>query len=134
LPCRYLSSLPTSTTVTQACLGISISNGSAFDFPGYELLRDWNENQVTWNAATSSANWASPGASAHSDHAGAQVTIPHGTTGWIWLAVPTSLAQKWISTPANNRGLLFMNSAATDGVLIASQQAASSRPTLRIVH
>ncbi|MEV4970872.1 DNRLRE domain-containing protein [Streptomyces scopuliridis] len=102
------------------------------------LTRDFTETQATWNNATTTTPWTTPGA----DHSAAVSDfVPAFNTdlGRHWWDA-TSLTQGWVKTPTSNKGALiklkdetagpkersiFLSSAAPDPQL---------RPLLRVIY
>jgi RHS repeat-associated protein len=103
------------------------------------LTRDFAETQATWNNATSTTAWTSPGGD-HSSVVSDYVPAFHTDLGRHWWDA-TSLTQSWVKTPTSNKGTLlkladestagpqersiFLSSAAPDPQL---------RPLLRVIY
>ncbi|MFI0977155.1 DNRLRE domain-containing protein [Streptomyces sp. NPDC021093] len=103
------------------------------------LSRDFNEGGATWNKADATTPWAKPGGDigpAVSDSVGG-ITSEVGRHTWD----ATSLTQKWIEKPAENKGALIKlnNEAATapqERTMFLSGEAAEERlrPQLRVIY
>ncbi len=125
-----LSALPTTTVVTRACVELYIDDPSGSAFNAYELVRGWNETTATWNNANIVTPWEIAGAQGPTDSGAAVVgTIPPTVGGGYAIRVPldTALIQKWVSNASTNRGFVFRNASAGDGVSFEAKES----PTLQ---
>jgi len=102
-----LSSIPTSTTISSATLYLYAYDeaglrGSTGYYGVYRLTQAWADTQVTWNNATSSITWTTPGGDIE---ASPDATSPKQAVAGVWYPFDvTSRVQNWIATPANNMG------------------------------
>jgi len=103
-----LSSVPPGTPVASATLMLYTWNkqgGGTPPYGLYELTRDWNENEVTWNNATSGITWTTAGG----DY---DPTVVDTFTPTVAIDVwhdwdVTTLVQQWLATPSSNLGVLI---------------------------
>ncbi|MEU8887834.1 DNRLRE domain-containing protein [Streptomyces sp. NPDC048442] len=103
------------------------------------LSRDFAEASATWNKADAATAWTKPGGDfgpAVSDSVGG-ITSEVGRHTWD----ATSLTQKWIEKPSDNKGALIKlnNEAATaaqERTMFLSAEAAEERlrPQLRVIY
>jgi hypothetical protein len=133
-----LSVVPNGTIVTAASISLNITNGSSNSYSFYQMLRDWDENQASWNQAQSAVNWGSPGANDASDRSSTILAnIPSASTGAITInlnAEGVSVINAWLDNPSSNFGLILGNTNSTDGLDFSSSEEANSslRPRLSL--
>jgi hypothetical protein len=130
-----LSSLPSTSTVLAACLWVQVTDPSVRTIEPPRLTRAWSETQATWLSASSGVAWEKAGAKGATDRDGATITYIKSTEpGTSLYAISASVVQGWITTPASNFGISIANSAAFDGLSIASSEAANTndRPALLV--
>jgi hypothetical protein len=130
-----VSQIPTGSAVQAASLTLTIVNPTGNTYNVFALKRSWVELQATWNNATSSVAWATPGALGATDRDAiviGSVTGPNGT-----LTIPLNSAgigavQSWVN--GANYGIVISDSAGTDGTDLASSENATlaSRPKLTV--
>lgn len=97
----------------------------------YDLRRDWNESQATWNQASSGHSWAEAGAG----NCTYDRICPQETD--LWLGAPgrwysfdvTDLAKRWRSSPSSNHGVLIQGWQADNKPLHASIASGASWDT-----
>jgi hypothetical protein len=133
-----LSGLPADAVVTSASIKLQIVNASANTYSLYELLRGWNEGEVTWNRATASNNWATSGALGATDR-GSVIGSVTGATGSKTITLNSagiSMIQNWINNPTSNHGIVIANASNTDGIDFASSETstAAQRPLLSVTY
>ena len=101
----------------------------------FRVTRDWDENQVTWNRATASNSWTTPGGD-YEDHVYAQILHQQGQENWDHTFYPeadiTALVQMWADGTENNNGMLIQNNSVTGIGLKASEFGEGTRPYLDI--
>ncbi len=133
-----VSSIPAGSVVQSVSLQLDIFNATGTGYGIFSLERDWNENEATWNQASSGMSWASPGASGGSDRGSASLGTVTGGGLQSFVLNPDGVArvQQWINDPATNFGLILADSASTDGMDARSSEygTAASRPKLTIVY
>lgn len=119
-----LSSIPQGAKVDAVSFTLEgFSSGNTFK--AHEVLKEWNENEVTWNKATSSLNWSTAGAKGATDSVAATSADigPNPTQGELYLELDYALVQKWVDNPANNHGIVIEGDAFTsDGMGIFSEE------------
>lgn len=136
-----LGSIPYDATVTQATLQLYASgwSGKNVTIGAYAVLRPWGVDQTTWNAATSSSNWALPGCNDTATDRRATPEATFLTTGiYKWYALDvTSLVQEWVNGTLGNQGLLLRQTVYDAyNMFFASAEhgTASLRPKLTITY
>lgn len=82
----------------------------SMDMQAYMLRRHWEEQEVTWNAATKSQRWGAPGASDPlSDHDPTVVgSFSVRRLETAYLLDITSAVRLWLADPSANHGLLLV--------------------------
>jgi chitodextrinase len=135
-----ISAIPADAVVDSATIELNIVNISSGSYSCYELLRDWDQAQATWNRSDAATFWQSAGANGATDRDTVPLcTLNAGVTGIEQIALNNDgvdLVQAWVDGSTANYGLLIGNSATTDGAdFTASEGAtAANRPRLEIVY
>ncbi|HEU5060108.1 MAG TPA: DNRLRE domain-containing protein [Kofleriaceae bacterium] len=142
-----VSAVPSGATVSAADLAITtaddaLEQGSLELFEVTETWAEGNEVGVAaaanWTQRTGDSTWTAAGAGSGSRAATAMSEIvPAAVATRYVLAIPTDLAQRWVSDASSNHGVILVPiDAATHGVdFISSESAnASARPTLTIIY
>jgi RHS repeat-associated protein len=101
------SDIPTTATVLESRLFMwgaettTDTNGAIYELRG--LTRDFAETSATWNNATSTTAWTTPGG----DHSGtvSDTVAQVSEVGRHWWDA-TSLTQGWARTPSSNKGAM----------------------------
>ncbi len=119
-----LSPVPSSAAVKVANLRMKIAQApvSSHNMAAHRVTgsTQWTEGGVSWDSrdGTVPNNWAAPGGDISVN---AISTQPSGTTSGATLTWPilsdgsvSNIAQDWVSTPANNNGLLVKRVSETD--------------------
>lgn len=107
-----LSAIPTNATVTNAALNLYVYDRfgtRAMTVGAYEVYRSWAAAETTWNQAASGQLWAAPGCNGIGSDRAADAAVSvtmNATLTWYELTL-TSLAQRWISDPSANFGLVL---------------------------
>lgn len=128
-----LSSIPSTNTVVNGCIRVAIGDASGANYPGYQLLRNWSQTQVTWQRAKTGITWQVPGAWGPLDSGATTVaTIPKNSLGWQSFVLSKDLIQAWVANPATNFGIVFGNDNSTDGLSISTQEDATNAPQLTV--
>lgn len=139
---RWQMPPPSTATVTAASIILTLDNGTAGNFSVYQLLKAWDEGLVTWNAPNNLQSWGLPGAKEimgiTPDRAGGVLGTLTGGVGQRTInlnATGLSVVQGWVTSSANNRGVIIAGSS-TDGVHIRSSEhvTITSRPILRVTY
>jgi hypothetical protein len=109
------TSIPSTRIVTNARLRLfAHQRDKAFPLfiTSYQLLRSWEEMQVTWNLARTGQSWASAGAQGigvdRAFDASDQKSVD-GQDVWVELDV-TGMAAQWVNNPSSNYGVLLTGS------------------------
>ena len=120
--------VPLGSTIISATLGINCTNpGNMMNL--YRLTQNWNEDEVTWNNASSGELWADSGADGPISNAGFAIDGDCTSAGWRTMDI-TQFVQEW-SDGAANRGIVLTDSGGTDGVDFDSSESANP-PVLTI--
>jgi len=136
-----LSQIPTNATVSSADLSLYAYGREGAGNLGlnlYAIKRAWNEEQVTWDRATSAERWGLPGCNhTTSDREGvASASVTAAGTGWYTWSVRADV-QSMVAQPATNRGWLLRQGGALPGAfyLRASEyDAVAYRPKLGVTY
>ncbi len=109
---RYdLSALPADATIERATLSL-YSKRRRLPFTIkvniYALLRDWKEDEVTWQQAANGNPWQIPGAEGPADResAVAAAAVADQTGSWVSFDV-TGLVQRWQDGSLQNLGVIL---------------------------
>jgi hypothetical protein len=136
-----LGSIPYGATVTQATLQVYASGWSGRNVTAgaYAVLRPWGVDQATWNAASSSSNWALPGCNDTTTDRRSTPEATFLTAGiYKWYALDvTGLVREWVNGTLGNQGLLLRQTVYdTCNMFFASAEhgTASLRPKLTITY
>lgn len=132
-----LSGIPAGSVVQAASVSFRATNGTANTYNIYGVLRPWAESEATWQNATSSTPWATPGAMGTTDR-GAVVGTITGSTGYKTITLNSagiSLVQSWVDG-GTNAGIIIASSSNTDGINLASSEhgTLAYRPKLTITY
>lgn len=135
-----LSTLPAGSIVQSASITINVLTTSLDDYPIYELLVPWSEQQVTYTHRISGTPWQAGGAAGTNDRGTTILGLVTGTglgTKVITLnSEGIAVLQRWIDNPGQNHGFVFQDfdNANTDDLDLASSDAKSAvtRPKLTI--
>jgi hypothetical protein len=132
-----LSNIPSNATVTDVtvrlyAVGSPVAGSTIFS----RVLRNWVENQATWNVFSTGNNWGTAGAAAGTDAAASSATINHGTsTGYVsyQAAGLISDVQNWVNGTNPNYGWLLTDSANYFEV-VSSEGTDGQRPELIVTY
>ncbi len=132
-----LSGIPAGSIVQSASLTLRNVNESNQTYSLYEVRRQWDESQVTWQRATTGSNWATAGALGAADR-GALVGTVTGPVGNVTVnlnAAGIALVQSWVNG-GNNAGIIVAHPSNTNGIDFASSEDATlaNRPRLNITY
>jgi len=132
-----ISGIPAGSVVHSASITLQATDGSSNTYSLYELKRSWSESSVTWNDATSSTAWGTPGAKGTSDRGSllGSVSGSAGSKTIVLNAAGIALVQAWVDGTSNN-GIIIASSSNTDGIDFASSEhgTVSYRPKLTITY
>ncbi len=116
-----LANLPPTAVIDEAILQVYYtgrSNGNTLTLGAHRVLADWTDSQVTWTQRQTGFNWQVAGMGSGSDYtaAAAAAAAVNGAGGsWVDLSI-TGLAQTWLADPAQNKGLVLLQEAASGSV------------------
>ena len=129
-----LSSLAAQGTVRAAQIALTSTDATSDEVAAYALRRPWAELAASWNVAGPTA-WESPGADGPTDRndvalaaigpaPSGRYTIPLNDAG-------VDEVNAWVRSPDSNFGLVIIDAAGTDELVIASrEEVVTSRPCL----
>ncbi len=129
------ASVPSNATVNAARIRLRIVNESSQTYQLYAIKRAFNEAQVTWNQATSSTSWSTPGAQGTADR-GAQIGSVSGAVGSTTVtlnAAGRAAVQSWIEG-SESGGIIVASTTNTNGIDFATSEdtTAAYRPVLEV--
>ena len=118
-----LSGIPAGSVVQSASVSFRVTNGTSNTYNVYAVSRAWAESEATWQNATSSVAWATPGAMGATDR-GAVIGTITGSTGNKTVTLNSagvSLVQSWVDG-GTNAGIIIASPSNTDGIDLASSE------------
>jgi hypothetical protein len=135
-----LGVLPPGAQVSEAWLELYVLGGArAGTLKVYQILRTWEEGQVTWRSSRSGEFWGNAGCEGlwidRAPVAAAQGALA-GTGTWVRLPL-TDLVAAWLANPGENHGLLLKAASdiSTEYQLATSESVnADWRPRLSLVY
>jgi len=137
-----LASIPTDAVIDQAvmCLYlVSEGHEQNVNIAGYPLLRDWVEDEVTWNIWKTGNNWTTAGATSVGDDRegtaiGSFTLIDNSPAGTEFvMQLTASRVQDWLA--GSNYGLIVQEDMAQDSYSVwgtSDHGTAAYRPALAI--
>lgn len=114
--------VPLGSTIVSATLGVNCTNSGNM-MKLYRLTENWNEDEVTWNNASSGELWTDSGADGPGSNAGFALDGDCTAAGWRTMDI-TQFVQEW-SDGAANFGIVLTDSGATDGIDFDSSESAN---------
>ncbi|ELS57411.1 putative Mucin-2 [Streptomyces viridochromogenes Tue57] len=136
------SAIPTTATVLESRLFMwgaettTGSNGAIYELHG--LNRDFAETSATWNNATSTTAWTTPGGDYSATVSDTVAQVSEVGRHW-WDA--TSLTQGWTRTPSSNKGAMVRlkdesSTGPQERTLFLASEAADYQlgPLLRVIY
>lgn len=132
--------IPVNAVVAEATIELNIINISSGSYSCYEMLRDWNQAEATWNRADAATLWQAPGANGANDRDSIPLcTISAGSTGIEQIVLNNdgvALVQAWVDGSAANNGLFLGNPATSDGADFTASEGvtAANRPKLEVIY
>jgi len=114
--------VPLGSNIISATLGVNCTNSGNM-MKLYRLTENWNEDEVTWNNASSGELWSDGGADGPVSNAGFAIDGDCTAAGWRTMDI-TQFVQEW-SDGSNNFGIVLTDSGATDGVDFDSSESAN---------
>jgi hypothetical protein len=148
-----LSSIPSGATIQTVSLALNVTDASPLVFNLYNMRRSWVEGTSSRAASTNSANWntydgatswgtvgaANTSSDRYDTNLWAADTSTFASTGSKTVSLNSngiSVVQGWLSTPANNFGLIFQNYTGTtnNAVYFSSSEntTEANRPKMNI--
>ena len=129
-------------TVSAADITVAVSNGGGNGAANvvelFEMLRDWVEDESTWNIYSTGNDWGTAGAT-HADDSGTTALFSDnmastGATTMTLNASGIAVVQKWLDNAADNHGLIMRHNGSTNKMHYRSAKwaTASIRPQLNI--
>ena len=99
----------------------------------YPIARDWTENEVTWNNASSAVAWSTAGGDI-STPAAASIEVTAIDHAFFDPADITELVQYWADSPSENHGLMVVKDPSATVGLKASEYSNDRRSYLEITY
>jgi hypothetical protein len=135
-----MTGLPAGTRVLSAKVGLwgaYSEGGTGATFQMHGLTRDFDEATGSWNKASSTTAWTTPGGDYTATAASSVTNIGTDPRWQHWNA--KDLVQGWINNPSSNKGVLFRlanESTPTQRVLFTSGEVPDirQRPRLEVVY
>lgn len=134
-----ITAVPEDSIIHRAEITLNISDETnSKGYYAYPLLRDWVENQATWNVYGTNLEWEVSGGLGDLD----RVSTPVGwfaarALGSHTFTINPVLVQSWVDDPASNHGILIAN-LANDNKLgfncNGSSTAPHNRPMLTLLY
>jgi RHS repeat-associated protein len=127
------AAVPTGATVVNADLmlwkPLTFGSGAVFDL--YALTRDFSETTATWNRASSTTPWTTPGGDYNPTLVDYVPTMTNDPKWHIWWI--DALAQQWVNTPSSNKGALIRTRAESTAnqLTVFNSNELASEPLLR---
>ncbi len=136
-----LSQIPAGSSVLSASITFNYDNNSSNnDYWLYQVRRDWNESQVTWNNASNGNPWEQPGLNGTSDRSDEILAnIISDTFGFVshdLNADGLEVLEQYINNPAINFGFAITNPNSFNGFAAHSSESGTvtNRPRLEIAY
>jgi hypothetical protein len=127
------SIVPSTVTVVEAYLIVTMSSVLNNTINAYAVTQEWEETQSTWNLRQTGLSWAVPGGDAGSLQGSA-----YSTTYTATIALSPALVSSWIADPDSNYGVLLkaVNETTTSwsNIFTSEYATASMRPRLVIYY
>ncbi len=135
-----VSSIPPDATVESAQLQLEVTNISSGVYNCQGLLAPWTESEVTWNRASTSTSWGTPGANSSADRDSAVLcSVNASALGPLVVnlnAAGVAWVQSWVNSAANNHGLVISHPTTSDGADFHSRESATAmaHPRLQVTY
>jgi hypothetical protein len=133
---------PNTATVTAASIILTLASGTTGTYNVYQLLKPWNEGEVTWNKRTALANWTLAGAKQTTggtpDRSATVLGTLTGATGQRTITLNASgiaVVQSWVTNSATNHGLIIAGTSPDNAAFRSSEYpTVAERPILRVTY
>lgn len=133
-----ISSIPSTSFITEASITFNIVNTSIDDFEIYEALHFWDEGSATFETAVTGVPWGAPGATGITDHKSTVLAkIFAAATGPLTVNLNASgiaAVQRWASDPSRNHGFILqdIDDKSRDRLDMSSSEATGLGPKLDV--
>ena len=133
-----VSSIPAGSIVESVSVIIEVTNPTQSLYSFRETLRNWQEDQATWNEYASGAAWSLPGGLGGGDRGatvlGQATANTTGTKITTLNADGVALVQAWVDGAVPNFGVILSDTSSGDGLDFWSGDApiATNHPRLSI--
>jgi hypothetical protein len=134
-----VSGLPDAVTVLGAELTLEVTDNSNDVYDIFGLLRDWREQEATWDDFQAGQSWQNSGAQGGNDRDDAVLgSLREPVEGSKTVALApdaSSLIEQWIDDPSTNQGFLVAGyNSTSNGVDFLSRETGSAdqRPMLTV--
>ena len=136
-----VSAIPGGATIHAATFkayAYAVEGSGGYALNLYAVKRLWTETEATWNRASGSSMWGSPGCNNVSTDRAASpsAAAPAAATGWYEWSV-TEEVRRMVSQPAGNKGWLLRQSSGASGAVLfrsADYGVAAERPKLVVTY
>lgn len=135
-----LASIPIGSTLQSVTLTVRVTNATNHAYALQALTREWAEGAATWQRATATTSWEVAGAKGATDRnttaLGSLQASALGTYTVTLNAAGVARVQQWVDAPASNFGFILASTSNTDGLDLASSEAATvtDRPQLAVTY
>ncbi len=136
-----ISHIPVGSTILSASITLdylNTSNGQEYEL--YRILRDWNENEVTWNQASNGNAWDAGGLTGAGDRdTEVLATISSSNFGAITHSLNSQgldVIQSFVNDPSSNFGFLIADGQNTNGFSAHSSESntVGAHPRLNLTY
>ena len=135
-----LSEIPANAIVEAASITFMVSDASSQSYVLYELLRNWQEGEATWQVWSNGNAWQTAGALGTADQGSTMLgQINAGVTGLTSVplnAAGVAVVQGWVDGSAPNYGFHLVENGATNGLDLRSSEYGTpgERPKLTVTY
>lgn len=135
-----VSQIPPGSVIQSAAISINLSDTTVSEIEIYELLRDWDEGQVTWQQPRGGSPWQTSGAQGSADRGssvlGGVVAPAPGPITFELTSAGIDAVQSWVNNSATNFGVIIQDYDNYDGIAFASREASTqaARPKLTVTY
>ena len=135
-----LSNIPQSSTVSSVEITVSVTNSSGQQYQLFELNRNWEEQEATWEEYVLGQSWEISGVVGPLDRnnivLGDISSTGIGFKTFILNNDGTSLVQSWVNNPSSNKGFVLLNYINRNGLTFESRESITpqNRPKISITY